>query len=650
MRALIFILVSALIFSVPQLLASDNPARDNSLNGSRPPGQAGIAQGSSASDPEAAGPETSPEIRVAISNSSQSSLEHGQVVITAGAGLTVAQLPSGKILATLRGNENLIVSHDRFGFYTRVSKAWRLAPTTLGTFRNPLVIRPLDPLSPLMVTSIVRTSRRIAPAYRGYLELRPSPSTGKLRVINVVHLEEYLKGVVPNEMPFTYSPEALKAQAVAARSYAIYSLNAADSSGYDVTDSTSSQVYSGFRSEQEPTTAAVEATSGLVATYDREVIYAVFSANCGGYTENGENIWSDPKSNAFPGTVRPYLRSVPCGETVANLETEEGARAFFTGTFAADDADSKYYRWQTHWTRSQLEQILNKNLAARYAVQEARSFITPAFARGASIGKLLGLKALQRGPSGKILALEVEGTAGAWVIRKEFNIRQILRDPETGGPALSAGMVFDFEYDGSGEITGITARGGGWGHGAGLCQDGAGGMARRGSNFVEILKHYYTGVSLGTMPLRLGGDSRDARGERSAGNAPGGKEIGRSFASPTGKGILVIDNAGLSQLAIQVNDLPPVTVTAVSGQLPETGQPPQAGQLQETSRPPEASEVLPAGQASPSGPPQGVSQTMAQSGVTRLDLAGMLKPGLNHISFLVPTPSGGSARVMVEVE
>ncbi|MGE5576184.1 MAG: SpoIID/LytB domain-containing protein [Syntrophothermus sp.] len=635
MKALIFILVSMLIFTVPQLLASDNQAQDNPLNGNQPPGQAGLFPGSSTGNL----PAITRDIRVGITTSSQESLEHSQVVITAGAGLTVSQPGSKKILATLRGNENLVVSHDRYGFYTRISRAGQSAAKALGTFRNPLVVRPLDPMSPLMITSIVRTARKIAPAYRGYLELRPSPYINKLRVINVVPLEDYLKGVVPNEMPFTYGQEALKAQAVAARSYAIYSMDPAGQSGYDVADNTSSQVYSGFRTEQEPTNAAVEATYGLVATYDWKVIYAVFSANCGGYTENSENIWSDPKTQAFPGIARPYLRSVPCGETVANLETEEGARAFFTGTFDSYDAGSKYYRWQVYWTRSQLEQILDKNLAARYASQEARPFITPAFKPGASIGKLLGLKALQRGASGKILALQIEGTGGAWVVQKELNIRQILRDPQTGAPALSAGMVFDFEYDGAGNITGITARGGGWGHGAGLCQDGAEGMAQRGRTFVEILKHYYTGISLSTPPLFLGKDTPAATGK----GALRDKEAGQSFVSPSGKGTLVIDNAYLPELVVQVNDSAPVQILAVTSPPPDLS--PGMGQ-------PGSGETAPSSEQDPlsgqNGPAQN-SLTMARLGVTRLDLTGMLKPGLNHISFSTPRSTGG-ARLLVEVE
>ena len=136
--------------------------------------------------------------------------------------------------------------------------------------------------------------------YRGKLII--VAKKGKLTVINDVDLESYLKGVVPSEMPSKWDIEAHKAQAIAARSYAIANLGKRGASGYDLKDTPEDQAYGGASAETRRTTKAVKDTKGIVLTYDKKIIPAYYHASSGGHTVNSGKVWN---------TDLPYLRAVP---------------------------------------------------------------------------------------------------------------------------------------------------------------------------------------------------------------------------------------------------------------------------------------------------------------------------------------------------
>ena len=148
--------------------------------------------------------------------------------------------------------------------------------------------------------------------YRGRIEVSVN-NRGTLTVVNVVKLEDYLRGVVPNELGFP-APEAQKAQAVAARTYAVRNIGQFAVEGFDLLPTTRSQVYRGYSSENQNASQAVEATRGIVATYDGKPINALYTSTCGGRTENVENIFD---------TAEPYLRGVEC-----SLEGREQFESF----------------------------------------------------------------------------------------------------------------------------------------------------------------------------------------------------------------------------------------------------------------------------------------------------------------------------------
>ena len=205
------------------------------------------------------------------------------------------------------GADSGVVVHGRAPGETTV----RIRALPRATFDSPapgrlLLLETGDELVQASVASAVPAELLQADAtpYRGLLEVRPG-AAATLTVVNVVHLEDYLRGVVPNELSPEAFPqiEALKAQAVAARTYALSHLGDYSAKGYDVCATPSCQVYRGPSSEHPLTDRAVAETTGIVATWRGRAIHAYYTSTCGGHTEEGGAIFDDDA---------PYLRGVAC--------------------------------------------------------------------------------------------------------------------------------------------------------------------------------------------------------------------------------------------------------------------------------------------------------------------------------------------------
>lgn len=360
------------------------------------------------------------------------------------------------------------------------------------------------------------------PAYRGILEV--ASLDGELVLVNELSLEEYLCAVLPGEMPAAFGEEALKAQAVASRSYAYRSIFSSAYGGYGahVDDSALSQVYNN-RPEDPLATAAVEGTAGLVLFYgDAAADARFFSTSCG-HTAGYHEAWSDPAGGAFPAAPLPYLKAVSQvpGETF-NLQDEGEVELFLQrADWPAFDAASPFFRWRVEMSGEQLTAAINRSLAQRHReepesilTREGDQFLSLEVPRN-PIGRLLDIRVLQRGEGGNIMILEMEGTNGTYRILKEYNIRSVIRPvnylPGASPVALqchdgsrlqdypllpSAFAAFEVERNEEGEITRVIISGGGSGHGVGMSQYGAAGMARMGRDFMEILQHYYPGTEL----------------------------------------------------------------------------------------------------------------------------------------------------------
>lgn len=371
--------------------------------------------------------------------------------------------------------------------------------------------------------------------YRRQIELISTPNGGSFYIVNSLELEEYLRGVVPNEMPVSFGLEALKAQSVAARNY-VLSPRVKANPNYDVVDSVASQVYFGANTEKELSNKAVLETTGIVALYNWDLILAQYSSTAGGYSESYKNAFSDPLTKQFPAPDKPYLHGVPDNPQTPLLDNEEAAEKFYKSKPKSYDVNSSYYRWTREWNGQEIQDAIQANLAT----QSATGFVKPAVQKGETIGIVKRLKVLRRGVSGKVMELEVQTECGNYVVQKELMIRRLLT--KDGKALPSANLVFEHEYNEDGDLIYVKAYGGGFGHGVGMSQYGAGFMGKElGKSYEEILKHYYSGITLATEPFILSGNSSQ-------------KYYSQTFFAPEGKASLVIDNKyKVSYIDISVN-------------------------------------------------------------------------------------------------
>ncbi len=298
--------------------------------------------------------------------------------------------------------------------------------------------------------------------YRGELEVLlnedpAGPGSGKpLWVLNTVRLEDYLKGVVPAEIGSLGREEfeALKAQAVAARTYAISRLGQYHEGAYDLKSSVEDQVYAGVEGENALVSEAIRETEDLILTHRGEPIHAYYHSNCGGMTEHIERVWDKPEESYLVPVEDDY-----CGW-------------------------SRNFAWEETWDRSVLESSLSAYLDTLVAFPDE------------GFGTLEDLEVWSRSPSGRIEVLEATTSTGKYRIFKD-KIRWAMRRGNNRNLILES-TLFDLEMDrgADGEIRSVKAKGRGNGHGVGMCQTGVIGMARQGYDFWEILSHFYRGAEL----------------------------------------------------------------------------------------------------------------------------------------------------------
>lgn len=332
--------------------------------------------------------------------------------------------------------------------------------------------------------------------YRGGLDFKTV--NGKNVIVNVVFMNNYLYGVISREMSPSWDQEALKAQAVCARNYAANNLNKHADSGFDLCCNVHCQAYSGTRFETENSYAPVDDTSNQVLTYKGELAELYYSASAGARTEDVKNVW---------GNSVPYLVSVDNNfEDTVNIPN-----GIWTGSLSADEATA-----------------IMRN-------------------KGYDVGDVTSIKASEYSDNGRVTKLEVKGTRGTKVFEREacrtiFNtitksqmftvtgngeagenvpsvsttdgnsvankkVNEIVMLTAAGRATLEAKQLFATNgvyqktYDitateGGGKNTAFTFEGKGWGHGVGMSQYGAKGMAEAGYRYVDILLHYFPGTNL----------------------------------------------------------------------------------------------------------------------------------------------------------
>ncbi len=284
---------------------------------------------------------------------------------------------------------------------------------------------------------------------------------GSWTLVEQVPLERYLLGVVPREIGAGAPAAALSAQAILARTWALRNRGRFGADGYHLCADTQCQVYGDPGQASPELRRAVAATTGQVLSWHGEPIHAVYHASNGGMAAGFEEAWGGaplPYLKPFADGPVPFSQAFPLPLAKAALP-----RLLRQGQ-AAYGADHPLYRWQRQLTAAQVEQALG-----------------PA---GPGLGGVRRLVVLERGGSGRVLALGIQGAKGSVVLRRDAIRRALRQLPST---------LFVLEPVGSGKWS---VAGGGFGHGAGLSQAGAIDLARRGWSVARILGRYYPGASL----------------------------------------------------------------------------------------------------------------------------------------------------------
>jgi SpoIID/LytB domain protein len=342
-------------------------------------------------------------------------------------------------------------------------------------------------------------------SFRGNLFLSAC-SDSSFNLINEISLEDYLESVISSEMSAQAPLEFLKAQAITARSWLVAMLakkktvrsnpvskneneivvwqDVNDHMGFDVCADDHCQRYQGItRIISENVHTAIKDTRGLFLVYAGEICDARYYKSCGGQTEIFPTAWEDNS----PG----YLKSITDDvELHPAIESEAQAKKWLTGRPQAycntqdlellgrilpafDQETPDFYRWQVIYKRQDLQEIIRRK-------------------SGIDFGSLQNIIPLERGPSGRIVKLKIEGSKRVVVVGKELEIRRWLSESHL----LSSAFIVSKTKVADGSVESYTFTGGGWGHGVGLCQIGAAVMATKGFNAEEILAHYFTGAKI----------------------------------------------------------------------------------------------------------------------------------------------------------
>lgn len=344
-----------------------------------------------------------------------------------------------------------------------------------------------DPEGTISVLNLQRNQE--VPSYQGVLEI--TAKEGRFYLINEVDMETYLKYVVPSEMPASYPLEALKAQAVCARTYAVSQMRDGRLKEYgaDVDDTVSFQVYNTV-SRQTNTDQAVDETEGQIMYYGGEPVQAYFFSTSCGYTST-DKVWGGE-------TAAPYLKSIAVSEkTVETMAlgaecrreaecSEEEFRSFICGEGEGDyEKEEPWYRWKITFPVD----VIQKKIEEKYP----------------QIGEFQEFAVRKRSEGGAVTDLEVIGKEDSVTISDEYAVREffspgdipvLCRDgTERRNMKILPSSYFVLELVGEGETREVAVTGGGYGHGVGMSQNGAKHLAVNGMGWKDILHMFYGDIS-----------------------------------------------------------------------------------------------------------------------------------------------------------
>ncbi|MEM6835625.1 MAG: SpoIID/LytB domain-containing protein [Cyanobacteria bacterium P01_C01_bin.120] len=321
--------------------------------------------------------------------------------------------------------------------------------------------------------------------YGGGLRLQPN-AYGTYTLVNNVPIETYLRGVVPYEIGLAAPRTTIEAQAILARTYVLRNLRRFVVDNYELCADTQCQVYRGITGAAEVTDRAIANTSGLVLTYEDELVDALYSSNVGGVTAAFSHVWNGPD--------RPYLR--PVVDSVANrwdlasrpLTDENNLRAFLSLDSGFNEDEWDTFRWQEDASLETIAQDLRSYLQARSHPQ-------------ANLTEVQRLVVTERAPSGRVQTLEIATDAGIVTLQKDEVIRAIAAPLSL--LFYTAGLYEEVPGATEPQLKGYRFIGGGFGHGVGMSQTGAYNLGDLGWSSDRILKFYYPGTELQPISDRL---------------------------------------------------------------------------------------------------------------------------------------------------
>ena len=449
-------------------------------------------------------PITATNIKVMLKTSQYKSLFHDEVEVTCKKAFTITY---GDKKKTFQANKKVKIKEDS-------------AYLNAGRLR----IESKNQETPIQILSIERNQGY--PSYRGAIEIGKEKKG--LTVINELPLEEYLYAVIPSEMPVSYGIEALKTQAVCARSYAYKQLlgNNYSKYGAHIDDSTNYQVYNNV-AETKETIKAVKETYGQVLEYEGDVITAYYFSTSCGCTSSIWDVWGmnagyEYLVGEFQGLagLKKAKKEDSAIEAMANQEevkdfSKEGTfREFLTkDTQQTLEQDFAWYRWNTTLSFKKITENVNQKLKERYEANPAYiltekskddevSYVSEPIE---TIGEVTGVEVKERKSSGIVTSILISGTKANVLVQTEYNIRELLspmgnkvirKDKsvvETLNLLPSAFFVLDDTKNG------IKITGGGYGHGVGMSQNGVKALADLKYKYEEILEHYYKGTKLASI-------------------------------------------------------------------------------------------------------------------------------------------------------
>lgn len=420
-------------------------------------------------------------IRVLLNNSGYEGIHHESFSVESKSGISVRY--GGKVDMFGAGESVTIDTSSKYLEGGRVT----ITPNSSG--------------DKMTVTSITRNGEN--PSYRGSIDVVLEGD--KLIVINELSIEEYLYAVVPSEMPWSYSEEALKAQAVCARTYAYrHVINSGYSQyGAHVDDSTSYQVYN-VSGEQDSTTKAINDTKGQIIVHNGQPISAYFfSTSCGSTTNS--MIW---------GSDLPYVKGTLLAEedTDLDLTDHEVFDTFIRTGYKTFDSEYPWYRWKLTMTLEEITESINDNIASisEANIENVKVLQSDGSYRSEKVVGIGVVKKVEEGTrntGGVLDYVTIYATEKTVRVYREYNIRKIFNvsgitisrtngeDIDTMSMLPSAYILFD-ENTQEGLLSSYTIIGGGYGHGAGMSQNGANNMAKSGYTYDKILKFFYNDIEL----------------------------------------------------------------------------------------------------------------------------------------------------------